>query len=80
MQVGNDTDPVRQPRYGEMLCLIAPDCRLSENSLRILRNFFGQVERQEIVQVETEIAEDTELASAETLADEESDAYWQDAV
>jgi hypothetical protein len=79
MQVGNDTDPVRQPRYAQMHCLIAPDCRLSENSLRILRNFFGEVERQAIVQVEAETVEDIELILAENLTDEEADDYWQDA-
>jgi hypothetical protein len=44
IQVGNDTDPVRQPRYKQIRCLIAPECHLSENTLRILRRMFGQVE------------------------------------
>jgi hypothetical protein len=79
MQVGNDTDPVRQTRYAHIPCLIAPDCRLSENSLRILRNFFWQVKRQEIGQVETEVVVDTELTPTENMADEDANAYWQDA-
>ncbi len=45
VQVGNDTDPVRQPRYAQMQCLIAPQCRLSENTQRVLSRVFGQVER-----------------------------------
>ena len=44
VQVGNDTDPVRKPRYKQMACTIAPDCELSENTMRILRRTFGQVE------------------------------------
>jgi len=43
VQVGNDTDAVRKPRYKEMSCLIAPDCHLSENTWRILRSLFGEV-------------------------------------
>jgi hypothetical protein len=44
VQVGNDTDPVRQLRYKQIRCIISPDCKLSENTLRILRRMFGQVE------------------------------------
>ncbi len=43
VKVGNDTDPVRQPRYKEMPCSIAPECELSANSLRILERTFGEV-------------------------------------
>lgn len=43
MQVGNDTDELRQPRYKEITCLVNPQCGLSENSLRILRRMFGRV-------------------------------------
>jgi hypothetical protein len=35
VQAGNDTDAFRRPGYALMRCLIAPDCRLSENTLRI---------------------------------------------
>jgi hypothetical protein len=49
VQVGNDTDPVRDARYPHMQCLIVPECRLSENTLRVLRHTFGQVERGEEV-------------------------------
>ena len=79
MQVGNDTDPVRQPRYTQMHCLIAPGCRLSENSWRILQSFFGQVERLEISEFRTEIVEDTIFTLEENAADEETDAYLQSA-
>ena len=43
VQVGNDTNPVRQARYRQMRCRVEPDCLLSENTLRILRNTFGRV-------------------------------------
>ena len=41
VQVGNDTDEFRRSRYREMACTIVPDCRLSENTLRILKSTFG---------------------------------------
>ncbi|GAB4458610.1 MAG: hypothetical protein Fur0044_51670 [Anaerolineae bacterium] len=44
VQVGNDTDPTREPRYKEMQCVVSPGCRLSENTVRILEHTFGQVE------------------------------------
>lgn len=43
MQVGNDTDPYRESRYKTMHCLIRPECRLSENSQRILQHTFGHI-------------------------------------
>jgi hypothetical protein len=43
VQVGNETDPVREPLFKQMTCLVGPDCRLSENTLRILRHIFGEV-------------------------------------
>jgi hypothetical protein len=44
VQVGNDTDPFRSTRYKQMCCTISADCGLSENTIRILRQMFGQVE------------------------------------
>jgi hypothetical protein len=44
VQVGNDTDPLQQPRYATMRCLVWPDSGLSENSLKILKRTFGRVE------------------------------------
>jgi hypothetical protein len=44
VRVGNDTDPVRSPRYRQMLCLIGPVCHLSENSIHVLESTFGRVE------------------------------------
>jgi RNase P subunit RPR2 len=44
VQVGNDTDPARQSRYKEMHCRVSPECRLSENTRRILARMFGVVE------------------------------------
>lgn len=43
IQVGNDTDPFRRPRYLRMSCVIGPDCHLTKNTLRVLRSMFGQV-------------------------------------
>ena len=43
VQIGNDTDPFRKPRYEQMYCLIGPECHLSENTLRILQHTFGEV-------------------------------------
>jgi RNase P subunit RPR2 len=44
VQVGNDTDPYRRPRYPHMRCRVAVEAGLSENTLRILQRAFGQVE------------------------------------
>jgi len=45
MQIGNDTDPLRRPRYKRLPCYISPDNRLSANSVRILQHIFGEVVR-----------------------------------
>jgi len=42
-QVNNDTDEWRNSRYRQMVCWVSPDCQLSENSLRLLRDTFGEV-------------------------------------
>jgi hypothetical protein len=44
VQVGNDTDPFRRPHYRQKRCVVGPECRLSENTIRILQRTFGQVE------------------------------------
>lgn len=43
VQVGNDTDPARQPHYKTMQCVVAASSGLSENTIRILRRTFGSV-------------------------------------
>jgi hypothetical protein len=43
IQVGNDTDAFRRARYRKMRCVVAPQCQLSDNTLRILRSMFGKV-------------------------------------
>jgi hypothetical protein len=43
VQVGNDTDPARQPGYKTMTCFIAEGCDLSSNTIRVLQQIFGQV-------------------------------------
>ncbi len=45
VQVGNDADPLRRPRYAEMRCVVRPVCGLSENTLRVLESTFGQVQQ-----------------------------------
>jgi hypothetical protein len=48
VQVGNDTDPKRKPFYQEMRCVVSSECRLSENTRRILARMFGAVEVGEL--------------------------------
>jgi len=43
VQIGNDTDEWRRPRYGGLDCTVAAGCRLSENTLRLLRKQFAVV-------------------------------------
>ena len=47
VQVGNDTDPMRQPRYKRIQCVIGPECRLSKNTVRILQHTFGRVVKEQ---------------------------------
>ncbi|MCP4370536.1 MAG: hypothetical protein GY797_20845 [Deltaproteobacteria bacterium] len=49
IQAGNDTDPIRRPRYKKMRCRLSTDCRLSENTMRILHQRFGKVIVEELV-------------------------------
>lgn len=44
VQVSNDTDPVRDIRNRQIPCTVSPTCRLSVNTLRILRRTFKLVE------------------------------------
>ena len=43
VQVGNDPDLTRRPGYREMVCKLSAECRLSENTMRLLRRTFGEV-------------------------------------
>ena len=43
IQVGNDTDVTRVWKYKQMDCLVFAGSELSENTMRILRRMFGQV-------------------------------------
>ncbi len=43
VQVGNDTEAIRKFRYPRMPCVVAPDCELSINTMRILQRMFGYV-------------------------------------
>jgi hypothetical protein len=44
VQMGNDTDPFRSSRYKKVCCTISSDCRLSENTMRVLQKVFGRME------------------------------------
>lgn len=44
VQIGNDTDTVRSSRYAKMLCYVAPECQLSQNTVRILEKTFAGME------------------------------------
>ena len=43
IQVGNDTDNFRNRRYEKMMYAVSPQCRLLENTMRILKGTFGEV-------------------------------------
>ncbi len=53
VQVGNDTDDFRRSRYKKMACTIVSDCRLSENTLRILKSTFDEELRSTAQKQET---------------------------
>ncbi len=44
VQIGNDTDPLRVSGYKQIRCLVSPGCAMSNNTMKILRHIFGQVE------------------------------------
>jgi hypothetical protein len=43
IQVGNDTDTFRQPRYRRMACIVAPQYDLPQSALNMLKRTFGEV-------------------------------------
>ena len=45
VQIGNDTDDFRRNGYKGVPAGISPNCRLSENTMRILRSMLGEVSR-----------------------------------
>ena len=49
VQVGNDTNPNRRPRYKQMQCTVSKNCALSQNTARILQHTFDSVEFLAIV-------------------------------
>ncbi|MEM7346186.1 MAG: hypothetical protein AAF485_18250, partial [Chloroflexota bacterium] len=44
VRVGNDTDLIRTERYKEQVCLVAPTAQVSDNSLKVLKQVFKQVD------------------------------------
>ena len=49
VQVGNDTDKIRNSIYKQMRCTVLPSCELSANTMRVLQSIFGQVEVRESI-------------------------------
>jgi len=43
IQVSNDMDAFRQPRYRKMLCTVDTQCDLSQSALNMLKRTFGKV-------------------------------------
>ncbi|MCG3211183.1 MAG: hypothetical protein FOGNACKC_04821 [Anaerolineae bacterium] len=43
-QIGGDDDRWRGQRYPQMVCVVSPDCHLSETTLFKLRQMFGEVQ------------------------------------
>ena len=44
IQVSNDLDGFRTPRYSEMPCLVSSECQLEENTVRVLKHMFALLE------------------------------------
>jgi hypothetical protein len=53
VQVGNDTDPIREVHYRKMSCTISSKCELSQNTMRILKQMFGQVTKTDLIAKKT---------------------------
>ncbi len=68
VQVGNDTDPLRQPLYKQMTCRLGLTCHLSDNSLRVLRRIFGTVERGPLL---ADVVDTSANERSETIEDED---------
>ncbi|MEM7347093.1 MAG: hypothetical protein AAF485_22865, partial [Chloroflexota bacterium] len=47
VQIGNDSDPVRQVQYRQMRCLISTTCSLSENTHRVMQQMVGTVKLEQ---------------------------------
>jgi hypothetical protein len=73
VQIGNDTDPTRRGRYQEIPCYIAPSCHLSENTLRILRRMFGQVEERVALSARTRSISSSKLARLTGAVDDDAE-------
>jgi NADH-quinone oxidoreductase subunit J len=52
-QIEQDTDPWREIRYPQMICIVTPDCHFSDDTMATLRKLFGEVriETAERIQV-----------------------------
>jgi hypothetical protein len=79
VQVGNDTDPIRQPRYATMRCIVSPASGLSENSLKILEHTFGQVEIKSQAQPELQEKAETSRSRIDRLDSETEEGMAEDA-
>lgn len=50
VQVGNDTDVSRNKHYKRMICVVSSDCKLTDNTQKVLKQTFGQLEIKELQQ------------------------------
>ncbi|MEM8488355.1 MAG: hypothetical protein AAF564_22590 [Bacteroidota bacterium] len=44
LRIGNDTDAFRAERYGKMPCTVMENCKLSKNTMHMLKRVFGLVQ------------------------------------
>jgi NADH-quinone oxidoreductase subunit J len=51
-QIEQDTDPWRTIRYPQMVCIITPECRLSDDTMRTLHTLFGEIRIETVERVE----------------------------
>jgi hypothetical protein len=79
VQVGNDTDPLQQPRYATMRCLVWSGAGLSENSLKILECTFGQVEIKRQTRSERQEKIKTSGSRVASLGSETEEGMAEDA-
>jgi NADH-quinone oxidoreductase subunit J len=51
-QIRDDTDTWRELRYPQMVCIVAPDCDLSAETMSTLREMFGEVRVETVERVQ----------------------------
>ena len=51
-QIRGDTDTWRELRYPQMVCIVAPECKLSAETMGTLRDMFGEVRLETVERVQ----------------------------